>query len=101
MFGKLTLEQKKFIQAILLKSGLILSLHNRAMMLESAGLGVLTSRLPIAEDSAIFAGALVRECERIGAPPSLGEYATVKLALYLRSLPEVQNLPNAVDQLTE
>lgn len=83
MFGKLTLEQRKALQAILIQSGMI-ALDMRGLFLSNAGLGSLLATLPMGEVDTIFAGALVRECERLGTPPSLGEYATVLLVVALR-----------------
>lgn len=80
MFGKLTLEQRKALQSILIDAGLIDTYLQRVAFLDTAGLGSLRSSLPMQEETKIFAGALVRETERLGAPPKIGGYATVKLA---------------------
>lgn len=84
MFGKLSLEQRKALQAILVESGMITRYQNRVDFLTNAGLGKLLNTLPMEEQTSIFAGALVRECERLGAPPSLNNrYATAVLAMAL------------------
>ncbi len=90
MFGKLTLEQRKQLQVLLVKSEAIEDFGTRKTFLDNAGLGVLKSHLPMSEIDVIFAGALVRECERLGCPPNLGEFASVKLAVAMRNHPELQ-----------
>lgn len=98
MFGKLTLEQRKALQNFLIHSGRVDRPISRTLFLEDAGLGSLLPSLPLDETTAIFSGALVRECERLGAPPSLqGRFATVLLAEALLEILEGQ--PEAVKWL--
>ena len=99
MFGKLTLEQRKALQAILIEAGVIATYQQRVNFLGNAGLGGLTKSLPMQEDEIIFAGALVRESERLGSPSTLGEYATVLLAKAVRDSGSGQT--EAVKPLTE
>ncbi len=98
MFGKLTLAQKKALQTILIQSGAI-ALSGRTTFLMNAGLERLLPVLPLGEVDTIFAGALVRECERLGAPPDLGEYATVLLIVAVRHT--VSGFPDMVTTLNE
>jgi hypothetical protein len=97
MFGKLTLEQRKTLQTILIQSGVI-AFNMRTSFLSNAGLEQLLATLPMGEVDTIFAGALVRECERLGAPPSLGEYATVLLTVAVRNA--ISGNSDVVDTLT-
>lgn len=91
MFGKLTLEQKKTLQQILIQSGLVNTYQGRVQFLDNAGLQELTAVLPMEADLTIFVGALVRECERLGAPPSLGyRHATTLLTIALLDANAVQ-----------
>lgn len=98
MFGKLTLAQRKALQSLLIQSGLI-AINARSNFLMNAGLESLIPTLPMGEVDTIFAGALLRECERLGKPPVLGEYATVLLVVALREA--LSGVPEAVQTLTE
>lgn len=51
------------------------------------------------EVDTLFAGALVRKCENLGAPPKLGNYATVLLVLAMRD--QLSGHPATVNTLTD
>lgn len=102
MFGKLTLEQRKALQTLLIKSGAIDKYQGRVDFLTGrANLGRLIKVLPMEEQISIFAGALVREAERLGSPPDLGQYATVLLAKGLQGVEAIQGIGQDVTTLDE
>ncbi len=82
--GRLSLAQRKDLQVILVNTGLIDTYRRRVNFCENAGLDILIDRLPMLGDTNTFAGDLVRECERLGAPPAYKEYTTALLITSLR-----------------
>lgn len=98
MFGKLTLEQKNRLQQILIAQGIVANDNTRNLFLSNIGLDFLIPHLTPGLQPKLAAGELIRECERVGAPPRLGEFATVVVVVALRE--QVIGNDEAVTALT-